>query len=166
VKVYLGLGANLVEPQRQMEGALELLGSPLAVSSLYRTAPVGGPPNQPDYLNAVMTLLWQQSPFALLALIHRIEAIYGRERLMRFGPRTLDIDILAITGLSINSVELIVPHPRVAERAFVLVPLSEVDADLAMQFGYVGDCSEEVVKVANFDLVENRWRKCGPDADK
>ncbi len=157
MKVYLGLGANLVEPQRQMEGALELLGGQSVVSSLYRTAPVGGPPNQPDYFNAVISLLWYRSPFALLALIHRIEAAFGRERVVRFGPRTLDIDILAIRGLSIKSAELILPHPRAAERAFVLVPLAEVDADLAMQFGYVGGCPDEVVKVAEFDPVVSRW---------
>jgi 2-amino-4-hydroxy-6-hydroxymethyldihydropteridine diphosphokinase len=140
-----------------MEGALELLGGQPLVSSLYRTAPVGGPPNQPDYLNAVMTFQWHRSPFALLALIHRIEAAFGRERQVRFGPRTLDIDILAIPGLSIKSTELILPHPRVAERAFVLVPLAEVDADLAMQFGYVDGCPDEVVKVADFDTVGSRW---------
>ncbi|MCL5053478.1 2-amino-4-hydroxy-6-hydroxymethyldihydropteridine diphosphokinase [Ferrimicrobium acidiphilum] len=157
MKVYLGLGANLVEPQRQMEGALELLGGEQLVSSLYRTAPVGGPPNQPDYLNAVMAFQWHRSPFALLALIHRIEAAYGRERQVRFGPRTLDIDILAISGLSIKSTELTLPHPRVAERAFVLVPLAEVDVDLAMKFGYVGGYPDEVVKVADFDTVGSRW---------
>lgn len=155
--MYLGLGANLVDPQRQMEGALRLLGNPLAVSSLYRTAPVGGPPNQPDYLNAVMTFQWDRSPFVLLSLIHSIEADYGRERSVRFGPRTLDIDILTIPGLSIDSVELIIPHPRISERSFVLVPLADVDAELALQFGYVDVHASEVVKVANFDESSKHW---------
>jgi 2-amino-4-hydroxy-6-hydroxymethyldihydropteridine diphosphokinase len=104
-----------------------------------------------------MAFQWHRSPFALLALIHRIEAAYGRERQVRFGPRTLDIDILAISGLSIKSTELTLPHPRVAERAFVLVPLAEVDVDLAMKFGYVGGYPDEVVKVADFDTVGSRW---------
>ncbi|MGC9154566.1 MAG: 2-amino-4-hydroxy-6-hydroxymethyldihydropteridine diphosphokinase [Ferrimicrobium sp.] len=157
MKVYLGLGANLVDPQRQMESALVELGESLSVSSLYRTAPVGGPANQPDYLNAVMTLTWDQSPFALLALIHRIEAAFGRERLVRFGPRTLDIDILTIPGLTITSADLCVPHPRMAERAFVLVPLAEIDPKMARAFGFDSSIPEEVVRIARFDRVAGRW---------
>ncbi|WP_298210340.1 2-amino-4-hydroxy-6-hydroxymethyldihydropteridine diphosphokinase [Ferrimicrobium sp.] len=157
MKVYLGLGANLVAPQRQMEGAMERLGEPLSVSSLYRTAPVGGPADQPDYLNAVMTMDWDRSPFALLALIHRIEAAFGRERLVRFGPRTLDIDILHIPGLAITSSDLCVPHPRMAERDFVLVPLSELDPIVATALGFTGATPEGVTRIAQFDQVAGRW---------
>ncbi len=157
MKVFLGLGANLNRPQHQMEGALVRLGAPRAVSSLYRTAPVGGPSGQPDYFNAAIALLWDRSPFALLRLIHDIEADFGRERSVRFGPRTLDIDILAISGLSIDSRELQVPHPRARERAFVLVPLADVDAKLAATFGYDGHCPAEVVKTAPFDVSNGTW---------
>jgi 2-amino-4-hydroxy-6-hydroxymethyldihydropteridine diphosphokinase len=157
VRVFLGLGANLRDPQRQMEGAIARLGQPLAASSLYRTAPVGGPAGQPDYLNAVITIAWDRSPFALLTLIHQIEADFGRERLVRFGPRTLDIDIVAIDGLTIESPSLTVPHPRAHERAFVLVPLAEVSSEYATILGWDGSSRAEVMNVANFDVESSTW---------
>jgi 2-amino-4-hydroxy-6-hydroxymethyldihydropteridine diphosphokinase len=157
VRVFLGLGANLRDPQRQMEGAIARLGQPIAASSLYRTAPVGGPAGQPDYLNAVITIAWDRSPFALLALIHQIEADFGRERLVRFGPRTLDIDIVAIDGLTIESASLTVPHPRAHERAFVLVPLAEVSSEYATILGWDGSSRAEVMNVANFDVESSTW---------
>jgi 2-amino-4-hydroxy-6-hydroxymethyldihydropteridine diphosphokinase len=124
---------------------------------LYRTAPVGGPDGQPDYLNAVITIAWDRSPFALLALIHQIEADFGRERLVRFGPRTLDIDIVAIDGLTIESASLTVPHPRAHERAFVLVPLAEVSSEYATILGWDGSSRAEVMNVANFDVESSTW---------
>jgi len=157
VRVFLGLGANLRDPQRQMEGAIARLGQPLTASSLYRTAPVGGPAGQPDYLNAVIIIAWDRSPFALLALIHQIEADFGRERLVRFGPRTLDIDIVAIDGLTIESASLTVPHPRAHERAFVLVPLAEVSSEYATILGWDGSSRAEVMNVANFDVESSTW---------
>jgi quinolinate synthase len=103
-------------------------------SSLYVTAPVGGP-DQDDYLNQVVEVRTALSPPGLLAAIQRIEAELGRERLVRWGPRSIDVDILWYDGLSITDVGLEVPHPRMEERRFVLEPLAELTPDLVLPSG-------------------------------
>lgn len=131
--VYIGLGANLERPQQQVERALsELQGLPqsrlAAVSRLYRTAPVG-PQDQPDFINAVARLDTSLEPMALLALLQRIERRHGRIRTgRRWGPRTLDLDILLFGDQVLDAPRLCIPHPQMHRRAFVLVPLAEIAA--------------------------------------
>lgn len=129
--VYIGLGANLGDPRRQVEQALvqlqDLPRSELAaVSSLYRTAPVG-PANQPDFINAVARLDTSLEPPALLASLQQIERSHGRIRNgERWGPRTLDLDILLVGEQVLDLPHLRVPHPQMHVRAFVLAPLAEI----------------------------------------
>jgi 2-amino-4-hydroxy-6-hydroxymethyldihydropteridine diphosphokinase len=127
----IGLGANLGDPRsafRRALGALRLIGEIGAISSLYDTIPVGGPP-QPRYLNAAARLRTALSARALLDTLLAIERSQGRERRERWGPRPLDLDILWIAGLSVDEPGLTVPHPRLTERAFALLPLLEVAPD-------------------------------------
>jgi 2-amino-4-hydroxy-6-hydroxymethyldihydropteridine diphosphokinase len=129
--VYVGLGANLDDPQAHVERAADdlarLPASRLeALSWLYRTAPVG-PADQPDFVNAAARLVTRLTPRALLAALQRIERDHGRVRDgTRWGPRTLDLDILAFGRRHAARPGLTLPHPEIRRRAFVLVPLSEV----------------------------------------
>lgn len=128
--VALALGSNLGESATILQAAVtDLAAVPglrlTAASPVYRTAPVGGP-EQPDYLNAVVLAETILAPLDLLAATQRIEQAHHRVRDVRWGPRTLDIDVLAIDDLVVDEPELTVPHPRAHERAFVLVPWSDV----------------------------------------
>jgi 2-amino-4-hydroxy-6-hydroxymethyldihydropteridine diphosphokinase len=131
VTAYVGLGANLDSPASQVRRALdELAALPhtrlVARSPLYRSPPLG-PPDQPDYINAVAGLETALAPLALLAELHRIEAAHGRRRDgTRWGPRSLDLDILIYDGLVLATPELTLPHPGLHERAFVLYPLHDI----------------------------------------
>src|SRR5699024_2097936 len=98
----------------------------LARSALYRTAPVGGPPGQPAYCNACAAVACAHTPLALLTALQRIEAAHGRVRDVRWGPRTLDLDMLAYDDTCMVHAQLQLPHPRAAQRAFVLVPLADI----------------------------------------
>jgi 2-amino-4-hydroxy-6-hydroxymethyldihydropteridine diphosphokinase len=100
----------------------------LARSRLYETAPVGGPP-QPDFLNAAVLIAWSASPLVLLDALHAIETKLGRVRSVPNAPRTIDLDILWIEGLILDDLRLIVPHPRLHERAFALAPLLDIVPD-------------------------------------
>jgi 2-amino-4-hydroxy-6-hydroxymethyldihydropteridine diphosphokinase len=127
---HVGLGSNLEDPTRQVrQGFVELGQLPgtrvLAQSSLYRTAPVGRT-DQPDFINAVAVLDTELVPSDLLRHLLALEARHGRVRAERNGPRTLDLDLLLLGDQVIHSPGLEVPHPRMHERAFVLLPLSEV----------------------------------------
>lgn len=130
-RAYLGLGSNLAEPQAQVRRALaELRGiaatTLVAESSLYRSAPMG-PPGQPDYINAVAALDTALAAVDLLRELQRIESEHGRVRAgARWGPRTLDLDLLVYGELQCVAPELTVPHPGLHERAFVLYPLHEI----------------------------------------
>jgi 2-amino-4-hydroxy-6-hydroxymethyldihydropteridine diphosphokinase len=129
--VVIGLGANLGDPAAAMSGAITELARVArieAVSVLYRTHPVGGPP-QPDFFNAAVRLLYSGPPEALLAEMHRIERLAGRERRERWGPRTLDLDMLWIEGVLVDQPGLVVPHPRLRDRPFALRPLLDVAPD-------------------------------------
>jgi 2-amino-4-hydroxy-6-hydroxymethyldihydropteridine diphosphokinase len=131
IRTVVGLGANLGDPLTAMRAAVARLGEVAVVrktSSVYRTAPVGGPP-QPDYLNAAVLLEYGGEPGALLSELLAIEARMGRVRGERNGPRTLDLDVLWIEGVAIESAALTVPHPRLRERAFAMVPMLEVVPD-------------------------------------
>lgn len=127
---YVGLGSNLGESEVELSAAADLLvdlASRTERSSLYRTAPVGGPPGQSDYLNAVVALIEPRlSPHELLSELLAIEAKRGRVRAERWGPRVIDLDLLAYGQVSIDDPILSLPHPRLHHRAFVLAPLCEL----------------------------------------
>lgn len=136
-RVALGLGANLGDRVAALQGAVDLLAPHLAhavVSSVYETAPVGGP-EQPDYANAVLVGDWTGDPPALLALARDAEDAWRRTREVRWGPRTLDVDVLVVGDLVSDDPTLTLPHPRARERAFVLVPWAEADPDAALPDG-------------------------------
>ncbi len=128
---YVGLGSNLQGPERQLEDAFELLaGIPrtrlIKKSSLYRSAPFGGV-EQPDFVNAAAALMTRLSAAEMLIELQRIENERGRERGdVQWGPRVLDLDLLVYSNQKINEHGLIVPHPGIGERNFVLLPLGEV----------------------------------------
>ena len=133
VKAFVGLGANLGEPKAQVRRAIAALGAIpmtrlLAASSLYRSAPVGVG-EQPDFINAVAAIETGLSARALLDKLLAIEARFGRRRDVPGSPRTLDLDLLLYGDRVIAEPDLIVPHPRMHERAFVLAPLAEIAPD-------------------------------------
>lgn len=139
VRAYIGLGSNLAEPQKQLRSALESMAEIpqtrlLRCSSFYRSAPVG-PGEQPDYINAVAELETELAPLELLAQLQVIENAHGRERSVRWGARTLDLDILLFGRQRIDEPRLQVPHPRMAERNFVLLPLAELEPELQLPAG-------------------------------
>ena len=134
MRVFVGLGSNLDEPRRQIERALHTLAALehtrlLAVSSLYRSAPLG-PQDQPFFLNAVAELETLLPPDALLDHLQSIETAQGRVRTRRWGPRTLDLDLLLYGMERISTPRLLVPHPGLPERPFVLYPLAELAPEL------------------------------------
>ena len=134
VRVYLGFGSNLEDPERQVRSAVDEVGALPGIvlvrcSSLYRTAPLG-PPGQPDYINAVAAYDTTLEPHPLLDALQGLEAAHGRVRAERWGARTLDVDILLYGRCEIADVRLTVPHAHLAEREFVLIPLVEIAPDL------------------------------------
>jgi 2-amino-4-hydroxy-6-hydroxymethyldihydropteridine diphosphokinase len=126
----LGLGSNLGDRRRLLKDAVDSLPGVTKVSGLYETDPVGGPAEQDKYLNLVVAIDSDATPRQLLGMCHRLESAAGRVRGERWGPRPLDIDILWIDGERIEEEDLQVPHPRMWERRFVLVPLADVAPEL------------------------------------
>lgn len=127
----VGFGANLGDRLVTMRAAVSALFRVARVegtSSVYATAPVGGPP-QPGYLNAAARVAYEGSPEALLDELLAIEASLGRTRGEKDAPRTIDLDILWIDGVTVDTPRLVVPHPRLRERAFALIPLLELVPD-------------------------------------
>jgi len=127
----LSVGSNLGDRLGTLQGCVQAIArlkdtDVRAISPVYETAPVGGPA-QPDYLNAVIVIQTGLPPRDLLEAAHRIEADFCRVRAGRFGPRTLDIDIIDYSGEISGDPELTLPHPRAHERAFVLAPWHDVD---------------------------------------
>ena len=130
---YLALGSNLGDRWshlRQAVAGLQELDPRLTVSSVYETAPVGGPDDQVPYLNCVVALETALEPLQLLAFAQGLETAAGRVRTVRDGPRTLDVDVLLADSIVTESPELTVPHPRMYERGFVLAPLEELAPSL------------------------------------
>jgi 2-amino-4-hydroxy-6-hydroxymethyldihydropteridine diphosphokinase len=139
-RAHVALGSNLGLRAALLETALceldALSGLRVeAVSSFHRTKPVGGPPGQGDYLNAVARVRTQLSPEALLDALLEIEARHGRDRANepRNGPRTLDLDLLRMDDRTRSTPQLELPHPRLEERLFVLEPLAELDPSLVLE---------------------------------
>lgn len=136
-RYYLGLGSNLEDRLGHMATACEEIGRRVerwSVSSIYETEPVGGPDQDP-YLNAVMAVDSDLEPLEMLDLLQRIESDHGRAREVRWGPRTLDLDIVAWEGPEFTDDRLTVPHTRAHERSFVLEPLAELSPDANVGHG-------------------------------
>ena len=133
-RAFIALGSNLQDPATQVRRALEQLpqlpGTRVTrQSSLYRTAPVGYD-NQPDFINAAAEITTTLAPLALLRALLQLEASFGRERPFPNAPRVLDLDLLLYDEQVMRTPELTLPHPRLHERGFVLVPLAEIAPDL------------------------------------
>lgn len=134
---YIGLGSNLEQPLQQVEQAVEAiksLGTVTAQSPWYQSQAIG-PGNQDDYINGVIALETTLAPLQLLHALQAIENQQGRVRTIRWGERTLDLDILLYNQLELDSEELTIPHPRLCERAFVLYPLLDIAAEIQLPNG-------------------------------
>lgn len=138
-RCYVGIGSNLNNPQAQGQQAVDSLAALpesklLAVSHWYRSAALG-PPGQPDYINGVAVLSTELPAHRLLLALQSIERVSGRIRAERWGPRPLDLDILLYGAECINTPELVVPHPQIPHRNFVLYPLADVAPKLTFPNG-------------------------------
>jgi 2-amino-4-hydroxy-6-hydroxymethyldihydropteridine diphosphokinase len=132
---YLGLGSNLGNRLAFLRGGRDILADSPAIelvqaSGVYETEAVGGPPDNPFFLNAVLEIQTSLGPRQLLEVCLAAENEFGRSRPVRWAPRTLDVDILFYADQVLAEEDLIIPHPRLQERAFVLVPLKEIVPDL------------------------------------
>ena len=131
MKAVISLGANIGSPREQVELAIALLGDALdviAVSSMYETAPVGKV-DQPNFINAVVIAESELPAAELLKVLHGIEKVMGRERNEKWGPRTIDLDLIQYGSLLSHADELTLPHPRAHERRFVLEPWLEIEPE-------------------------------------
>lgn len=153
--IFIGIGSNLSNPKQQVLNAVKHISGIDGVriskqSSLYRTSPVGFK-NQPDFINAVVAIEFEGEPELLLKKLLDIESLFGRIRKERNGPRTVDLDILLFKKLHYTKKDLVIPHPRMHERLFVLLPLFEVDPDIIVEpHGPIRDLIKEAPK----DVVE------------
>ena len=147
MRAVIALGANIGNPQEQLELALSMLREAtevLAISSIYTTKPVGGP-EQPDFLNAVCLAESDLPAIDLLALLHGIEKTLGRERKEVNGPRTIDLDLIQYGTLLSKAEELDLPHPRAHERRFVLEPWHEIEPDaVLLTHGKISELLEQL----------------------
>jgi len=135
-RAFVGLGSNLGDRRALLRAAVASLeggGDVAAVSDVYETDPVGGPEGQGPYLNLVVELATADTPRGLLERCRQLERAAGRERAVRWGPRTLDADVLWVDGPPVDEPDLVVPHPRLWERRFVLAPLAELAPDLVTE---------------------------------
>ncbi len=133
-RAFLGLGSNLGDRVALLSQAVDALDGVVAVSPVYETEPMGGPDEQGSFLNMVVELDTDLAPHDLLAVCRRLESAANRVREERWGPRTLDVDVLWIDGITLDDHELTIPHPRMWNRRFVMVPL----IDLAPEFAAEG----------------------------
>jgi 2-amino-4-hydroxy-6-hydroxymethyldihydropteridine diphosphokinase len=147
MRAVISLGANIGNPHEQMEFAIAMLKEStdlIAISSLYKTKPVGGP-EQPDYINAVCIIESDLPAMDLLDLLHGIEKTLGRERIERWGPRTIDLDLIQYGTLLSAADELTLPHPRAHERRFVLEPWHEIEPKaILLTHGPISDLLEQL----------------------
>jgi len=139
-RVFLGVGANLGDRLATLQRAVGLLAErgvrTVACSRVWATEPLGGPPDQPEFLNVVVEIdPDEMSPTEVLAAANAVEAELGRVREVRWGPRTIDIDVLLWDDLRSEDPALTIPHPRMHERAFVVLPLLDLDPDLRLPDG-------------------------------
>ena len=147
MKAIISLGANLGNPKENLDTAIALLHEATdvkAVSSYITTDPIGGP-EQPKYLNAVCVIDSDLPAMDLLSMLHGIEKALGRERIERWGPRTIDLDLIQYADLISKADELTLPHPRAHERRFVLEPWLEIEPDaILLTHGKIKDLLEHL----------------------
>ena len=129
VRAFLGLGSNIGDRRQYLRGAVGAMPDVVAVSPVYETDPVGGPEQDP-FLNIVVELDTIATARELLERCQKLEAEADRKRVIRWGPRTLDVDILWIDGVEVDEADLTVPHPRMHQRNFVMVPLLDLDPSI------------------------------------
>ena len=164
--VVIGLGANMGDARATLSGAVfaleDALGPVVRVSALYQTAPIG--PNQPDFLNAAVLVRWSGELLQMLGVLQDTEAKYGRVRDERWGPRTLDLDLLWACDKVVTTDRLQVPHPRLLERAFALQPLLDVIPEaldprthLPLAAALTGVGGQRIVRID-----ESGWQKALP----
>jgi 2-amino-4-hydroxy-6-hydroxymethyldihydropteridine diphosphokinase len=158
-RVFLSLGSNTGDRIRNLTDAVESLPGLVAISPVYETEPVGGPVQGP-FLNIVVELDTDLSPRALLGIAHRLESAAGRVRAEHWGPRTLDIDILLVGNVTVDEPDLIIPHPRMWDRRFVLAPL----ADLAPELVDERILAQSDGRVGVIGPLEVRARRASPAA--
>lgn len=155
---FLALGANIGDTRKNLHAAVRLLRAGgcnvTAVSSLYLTKPVGMT-DQPDFLNAVVEVKTALTPHDLLGFCRAIEHVLGRERTIHWGPRVIDVDILIYEGAVLDDTELVLPHPRMLERAFVLIPLAEIAPELRLADGLTASESAEQIDRAGVERTTN-----------
>lgn len=152
---YVGLGSNLQQPLHQITQALQELDQIpetrlLKSSRMYQSQAIG--PEQPDFINAAVSLETGLDPFSLLDELQKIEQTHQRRREQHWGPRTLDLDLLLFGQQQIQSTRLIIPHPYLTERAFVLLPLIDLDANLRLPDGslvqsWLINCQSQKIQV-------------------
>ena len=156
--VYLALGANVGDTQENLRVAVRLLRESgcrvEVVSSMYLTKPVGVT-DQPDFLNAVIGVRTALGPLDVLRVCGSIEKTLGRERTIRWGPRVIDIDILLYEGAVVDEEGLVVPHPRMLERAFVLIPLAEIAPDVEIAEGVTAREAAERIGQAGIERIRD-----------
>lgn len=154
-EVFIALGSNLAVPTEQLKQAIDAISringlTHLQCSRWYKSAAIGGPENQPDYLNAVCKAKYTGTPLGLLHALQQIENSAGRTRDIRWGPRTLDLDIIAIEGITSATDTLTLPHPRAHLRAFVLKPLAELTNDLHLENKplqhWLEQCQDQIIE--------------------
>jgi 2-amino-4-hydroxy-6-hydroxymethyldihydropteridine diphosphokinase len=153
IRVVVGLGSNLGDRLQSLQGAAHRIAKFARVvraSRVYETAPIGGP-EQGAFYNAALLVDYDGAPLDLLEALHGVEAALGRVRRERWGPRTIDLDILWIEGMAMETDELVVPHPRLTERPFALRPLVDVEPDAVdplSQIPYTRLFDEETARLA------------------
>ena len=161
---YISVGSNLNNPFQQVKGAIDKLKIAdniliKAISGYYLSDPVG-PKNQSKYVNSVIKISTRLSPNQLLKKLHEIEDVHGRIRNVRWGPRTLDLDILLYGSRSVNTKTLTIPHPEMKIRNFVLTPLADIEPDLVLPDGSIlsslleNSQLREVVPILPGDIIE------------
>lgn len=157
-QAFIGIGSNLADPLHQVQTAIaELAQLPkstfLKSSSFYRSKPLG-PSDQPDFINAVVSLETELAPLSLLDALQEIELKHGRVRDLHWGPRTLDLDLLLYDSLELQSEKLVLPHHGLKNRIFVLKPLVEIAPELTLPSGesiiaLLARCDGEIIKIVS-----------------
>jgi len=158
---YIGLGSNMGDKRANLEKALELLGSIPGlqlkrVASYYRTAPLGGPV-QDWYLNTVAEVVTVLEPHRLLAALLKTEEELGRVRTIRWGPRTIDLDLLLYGRREICDAALTLPHPRMTGRAFVMAPLAELAPGLILQGKTAVELAGELARSQSIEKLDSTY---------
>ncbi len=165
MQAYIGLGSNQQDPEKQVSSALLALHEMqdmnlLKSSSLYESRPMG-PPDQPNFVNAVAKISTELYPVELLAALQYVEQQHRRVRSMqRWGPRTLDLDILLYGDLEMSTEELRIPHPGISKREFVLIPLQEIEGNLIIPGQ--GSLHELIERLPQYQLTKIATPDVGP----